>query len=95
MTATVLNGATAMACFAVELFFVRFWSESRERLFACLGVGFWIFALNYAALGVLPVFDESRAYVFGVRLLGFAAVIVGVALNDRQVIERFRDDAQV
>ena len=93
MTAAVLNGATAMACFAIGVFFARFWYESRERLFACLSAGFWIFAVNYAALGVLPALDERRAYVFGVRLLGFVAIIVGVALKDRELIEHLRHDS--
>ena len=30
----MLQGATAMGCFALAVFFLRFWVRSRDRLFA-------------------------------------------------------------
>ena len=52
-------------------FFARFWRESADRLFVCLAAAFWIFAVNYAVLGMLPLADERRAYAFALRLVGF------------------------
>jgi hypothetical protein len=87
---SALNGAAAMACFAVAVFFVRFWSESRERLFLALAAGFGVFAINYALLGVLPLRDEWRADAFGIRLLGFIVIMVGVLLKDRELVDHLR-----
>ena len=56
--ASFLNGAAAMACIAVGTFFARFWRETGDRLFWCLAAAFWLFAVNYAAIGVLPLEDE-------------------------------------
>ena len=47
--ASFLNGAAAMACLAIGMYFARFWRESGDRLFLCLAAAFWIFAVNYAA----------------------------------------------
>jgi hypothetical protein len=91
--APFLNGAVAMACVAIGAFFMRFWRDSSDRLFLCLAVAFWIFAINYAALGVLPRSDERLPYMFVLRLIGFVAIIAGLILKDRELIHHLaRDD---
>jgi uncharacterized protein (TIGR04206 family) len=87
MIASFLNGVAAMACVAVATFFVRFWRESDDRLFACLAVAFWIFAVNYALLGLLPFADDRRAYAFALRLIGFAAILVGIIAKTRELAD--------
>jgi len=86
----VLNGGTAMACLAIGIYFLRFWRESRDRLFVCLAAAFGTFALNYAVLGVLSVSDERRALAFVLRLAGFVAILVGLLLKDRELSEHLR-----
>lgn len=85
--ATFLDGAVAMACLAIGAHFARFCRESSDRLFACLAAGFWMFAINYSVLGVLPLADERRAYAFVLRLVGFVMILIGVVLKDRELIE--------
>jgi uncharacterized protein (TIGR04206 family) len=92
MIASFLDGAAAMACLAVGAFFVRFWRESADRLSACLATAFWIFAVNYAVLGLLPFADERRAYAFALRLVGFVAILVGVVSKSRELTEHLRVD---
>ncbi len=74
-----------MACASIGVFFYRFWRESADRLFLCLSIAFGIFAINYAALGILPLADEHRVYAFALRLLGFGAILLGLALKDREL----------
>lgn len=85
--ASFLDGAVAMACLAISVFFLRFWRQSEERLFLCLASGFGVFAINYAALGLLPLADEHLAYAFALRLVGFVAILVGVAMKERELAE--------
>jgi hypothetical protein len=85
--ATFLDGAAAMSCLAIGLFFVRFWRESEDRLFMWLATAFCIFAVNYAVLGLLPLADERRAYAFILRLIGFIAILIGVIVKDRELAE--------
>jgi hypothetical protein len=81
--ASFLNGGATMACLAIALFFLRFWCESRDRLFVWLASGFLAFAINYGVLGAVPSADERQAYLIALRLVGFVAVIVGVVLKNR------------
>lgn len=90
----LLNGATAMACLGVALFFSRFWRESGDRLFFCLSTAFVAFAVNYAVLGLLPASDERRGYAFVIRLLAFLVILVGLMLKDRELAEHFMSDAR-
>jgi hypothetical protein len=85
--ASFLDGAVAMACVAISVFFLRFWRESEERLFLCLAAAFGVFAVNYSALGLLPLADEHLAYAFVLRLIGFVAILIGVALKERELVE--------
>lgn len=85
-----LDGVASMACLAIGTFFIRFSRESGDRLFLCLAIAFWIFAINYATLGVLPLADERRAYAFALRLVGFVAILVGVLIKDRDLADHLR-----
>ncbi len=81
--AVFLDGAVAMGCAVAGLFFLRFWRNSRDDLFVYFAVAFWVFAISYAVLGLVPLADEKRPYVFVVRLFGFGAILWGVAWKNR------------
>jgi 1-deoxy-D-xylulose 5-phosphate reductoisomerase len=86
----LLDGATAMASLAVGTFFVRFWRESDDRLFPYLAAAFWIFAAGYAMLALLAPTDERSVYAFALRLIGFAAILVGVVRKQRELDHSLR-----
>ena len=92
--ASFLDGAVSMACLAIGTYFARFWRESGDRLFLCLSAGFLIFAINYAVLGLLPLADERRAYAFVLRLVGFVAILIGVWLKERELVEHLALDGR-
>ena len=43
-------GATAMACWAVGLIFLRSWRFTADRFFALFGAAFWILSMHWVAL---------------------------------------------
>lgn len=88
--ASFLNGAAMMACAASAHILPVSGGESGDRLFSCLAAAFWIFAINYAALGILTLADERRAYAFALRLVGFVAILIGILLKDRELVEHLR-----
>jgi hypothetical protein len=79
-----LNGFTAAGCLYAGLFFLRFWRESTDRLFAYFATAFWLLGANYAVIGVAHVGAEGRPYVFLLRLLAFGAIIVGIVSKNRE-----------
>ena len=76
-------GATALACWAVGLIFLRSWKFTGDRFFALFGAAFWILSLHFVALAVVGAVDETRHYFYAVRLLGFLLVLVAIVDKNR------------
>ena len=83
MGVTFLHGAVAMGCTVVAVFFLRFWQQSRDRLFLRFAAAFFTLALSYALLGLLTFATEWRLYVFVVRLLAFCMILYGIFEKNR------------
>lgn len=79
-----LYGASAMGCAVCGLYFLRFWRESTDRLFLLFALAFWLLAVNYTLLGTIQFANESRVYVFGVRLLAFCLIVYGIIDKNRR-----------
>jgi len=84
MIVPFLHGTVAMGCVAVALFFLRFWQQSRDRLFLRFSAAFWLLALSYALLGTMPLATEWRVYVFVVRLLAYCVILYGIVEKNRK-----------
>ena len=76
-------GALAMSSAVAGLYFWRFWTESRDRLFVFFGLAFWLLALNWAGLAIFDE-PESRHWVYTVRLVAFVLIIAGVIDKNRR-----------
>lgn len=76
-------GATALACWAVGLIFLRSWKVTTDRFFALFGAAFWILSLHFILLSVVGAVDETRHYFYAVRLLGFLLVLVAIIDKNR------------
>jgi hypothetical protein len=79
-----LQGVCATAAWAAGLFFLRFWYESRDRLFAFFGIAFWMMAANWALLGLIGPTEERRPYIYGLRLVAFLLIIAATADKNRR-----------
>jgi len=82
----LMSGAIAMASFVAGLFFLRFWRKTRDRFFALFALSFWLMALNRLALSILQAEDESRPFLYLIRL--FAFVLILVAFLDKNRAKR-------
>jgi Family of unknown function (DUF5985) len=76
-------GATAMACWAVGLIFFRSFRLTGDRFFALFGAAFWILSAHWLALAAVGAVDETRHYLYTVRLLGFTLVLAAIADKNR------------
>jgi hypothetical protein len=77
---TLLSGASMFASLVAATFFVRFWIDTRDRLFSLFALAFALLAVNRALLG-LEVAREAHQYVYLVRLAAF--VIIALAIVDK------------
>jgi hypothetical protein len=78
-----LQAVNATAAFIAGLFFMRFWRDSRDSLFAFFGAGFWLLALAWALLAFVDPTDERRPDIYAIRLVAFGLLIVGMVNKNR------------
>jgi hypothetical protein len=76
-------GANALASVVAGLFFLRFWRDTRDRLFALFAVAFWVFAINWVLLAFAGVPDERRHLLYLVRLVAFIIIIAAIVDKNR------------
>jgi hypothetical protein len=84
MIVAFLRGVTAMGFAVAGLFFFRFWRASLDRLFLLFALAFWILAVDYVVLGVVPLATEWGLSVYTVRLLAFGLILFGIAEKNRR-----------
>jgi hypothetical protein len=86
VSATVLlflYGISATAAWVCGLFFFRFWRRSGDPLFGFFGAGFWLLSGSWILLALLYPAEESRPYIYGVRLIAFVLLILGIVAKNR------------
>lgn len=78
MVIHVISGAVAMGFAAAGLFFLRFWWESRDRLFVLFAVAFLFLAAGRVLLSVLYDLGEERILLYLIRLMGFLIILAAI-----------------
>jgi hypothetical protein len=79
MNALIL-GAVAMASFTAGMFFIRFWVQTRDRLFLAFAVAFGIDASTRVALATAVIAGaENEPLIYIGRLISFLVILAGIA----------------
>lgn len=74
-----LIGATTMGFWVAGLFFLRFWVQTRDRLFVIFAVAFWLMGINRFFFLMLIQVDEANSLpLYVVRLLAFGLILVAI-----------------
>jgi membrane protein CcdC involved in cytochrome C biogenesis len=79
-----ISGATFVASAGIALFFLRFWRQSSDRLFAIFALAFAVFAVNRLVLVIMGDDDENTTYVYLVRLAAFVLILVAIFDRNRR-----------
>jgi hypothetical protein len=78
-TATVFGaGLIAMGFVVAALFFVRFWSRTRDSLFLAFAFAFVLMALNQGLPALLAIPREEQSPFYLLRLAAFILIIVAI-----------------
>lgn len=80
----LLWGALCMSGWVAGLFFFRFWTLSRDRLFLFFALAFWLLGLNWLGLALINVDRESSHQIYVLRLLAFLLIVIGVIDKNRK-----------
>ena len=79
----LLSGALAAGALTGALFFVRFWRQTKDRLFAFFAVAFGLLALNAVTLGLTDPAGEFRVALYGIRLVAFLVILYAIYDKNR------------
>ena len=79
-----MHGAILLGCWAIGVFFHRYWRQTRDRLFRSFAIAFWLLAIErLLLLSVIPS-HEFEPYVYSVRLIAFLVIINAVYQKNRE-----------
>jgi hypothetical protein len=73
-----LAGAVAMGFLIGGLFFLRFWTRTRDGLFLAFAIAFWLLAIGQALLALTGVPMEERSWLYLFRLAAFLLILFGI-----------------
>jgi hypothetical protein len=74
-------GAIAAGYAVAGVFFLRFWRDTRDRLFALFALAFFVLAVNRVVGALLPAPDRDPVY--WVRFAAFAVILLAIVDKNR------------
>lgn len=78
------SGLITMGFLVAALFFLRFWRQTRDGLFAAFAAAFALLAATQALLAFSHVPVEERSPLYLLRLAAFAIIIAAVIAKNRK-----------
>jgi len=84
-----LLGVLAMGDLIAGLFFVRYWRTTRDRLFIYFAVSFGLEVICRFLLIYTTYNSESEPLVYGLRLLSYAVILVGITDKNHLALKKY------
>jgi hypothetical protein len=73
-----VSGAITMGHAIAGLFFLRFWTRTRDGLFLAFACAFWLLALNQALVALAGIPREEQSWIYLIRLAAFTLIIIAI-----------------
>jgi hypothetical protein len=73
-----LMGAITLGWFVAALFFVRFWRETRDRLFLIFAISFVILALTRIVMVILNPEGDEHNHIYWLRLAAYCLILIAI-----------------
>jgi hypothetical protein len=83
MLQSFLQGVAAMGALVAALFFLRFWTRTRDSFFLFFSAAFLIEGLSRVPLAFDHSADEAEPLYYLPRLIGFSLIALAVILKNR------------
>lgn len=82
----LVTGMNATCAAVAGLFFLRFWRQTADRLFASFAAAFWLLSVHWIGLGLTSPQYEFRPLLYGIRLV--ASLLILAAIIDKNRVKR-------
>jgi hypothetical protein len=79
-----LAGMIVAGFLVAGLFFLRFWKNTGDGLFAAFAIAFWLLGLNQALLTFSNVPAEERTWLYLLRLAAFSLILMAIWRKNRR-----------
>lgn len=79
----VVSGALVAGYAVAGLFFLRFWRDTRDRLFGIFAAAFWLLAAQRLALALSEDPNGEQLLLYGIRLLAFVLILAAIVDKNR------------
>jgi hypothetical protein len=83
-----VSGAITMAYVVSGLFFLRFWTRTRDFLFVAFACAFWLLAANQGLVSLAGIPREEQSWIYLLRLAAFTLIIVAIVWKNVQTGRR-------
>ena len=80
----LLSGILMTQYAAIALFFLRFWTRSRDRLLLLFSIAFAILAVQRLAIALTHELLEHQAALYLLRLCAFLVIIYAIVDKNRR-----------
>ena len=80
----VISGMLVAGYVVAALFFARFWSQSRDRLFGLFSAAFALLAVQRLALSLIHAAIEEQTALYVLRLLAFGIIAFAIIDKNRR-----------
>jgi hypothetical protein len=79
----LVSGAIVMGYAVAGLFFLRFWRETRDRLFLIFSGAFWVLGIQRLVLAFTRDMVEDHTALYLVRLFAFLLILAAIVDKNR------------
>ncbi len=79
----LIAGMLAAGYFVATLFFLRFWKETRDRLFLQFAFAFALLGVQRIVSVVAMQWAENTLWIYGLRLLAFLVILYAIIDKNR------------
>ena len=80
----VVSGMLVMGYAVITIYFLRFWRDTRDRLFLLFALAFVLLALQRLGLTFLDIHTANATWLYVLRLSAFLLIIVAIIDKNRR-----------
>ena len=79
----VVSGMLTMGYLVAGLFFLRFWHDTRDRLFGIFAGAFCLLGVQRLLLALMETSPAGTVWLYGIRLLAFVLILAAIVDKNR------------
>ncbi len=80
----LISGLTTMGFLVAGVFFFRFWSRTREMLFAIFGLSFFLLVANQLVTHAFGLPEQELFWAYLLRVIAFLLLIAAIVTKNLQ-----------